>query len=316
MTVLITGGFGYLGGRIAVAMAADLGVSVRLGSRQLRFPDWLPQAEGVVCDLHNMASLLAAMKGVQVVVHLAAMNEKDCLAEPREAVRVNTLGTLMAIQAAVTAGVERFIYFSTAHVYGTPLAGNFTEQTIPRPRHPYAITHHAAEDFVLAAHDQRQLVGIVVRLSNGFGAPTHQGVDSWTLLVNDLCRQATQTGKMVLRSSGMQQRDFIPITDICCAVKHLIELSRRKCGDGLFNLGGGASLSVWQMTQRIAMRCQAVLGFTPEIIRLGPASDEKNQDLNYRIDKLKKTGFNQMGDMDAEIDATLLFCRDAFGGMA
>jgi len=73
---------------------------------------------------------------------------------------------------------------------------------VPRPVHPYAITHHAAEDFVLAAHDEKRLMGYVIRLSNGFGAPAHAGVDRWTLLVNDLCRQAVQTRQLILRSAG------------------------------------------------------------------------------------------------------------------
>lgn len=307
--VLVTGGFGYLGGRIAVEMAHDASYTVRLGSRKKQpAPAWLPDAETVAMDMLEPASLAASMRDVQAVVHLAAMNENECVADPGKAILVNTLGTLNVLQAAINAGAERFIYFSTAHVYGAPLVGHITEKTLPRPIHPYAITHRAAEDFVLAAHDQNKITGIMVRLSNAFGAPTHPDVDRWTLLVNDLCRQAVQTRKMVLRSSGLQRRDFITLEDVGLAVGHLLGLSREQCSDGLFNLGGDASLSVLEMTQWIAARCEVVLGFSPEVLRPDPGSSEMVLMLNYCIDKLRQTGFRLRGTGDAEIDKTLSLC--------
>ncbi|OGQ99692.1 MAG: hypothetical protein A2505_09495 [Deltaproteobacteria bacterium RIFOXYD12_FULL_55_16] len=312
--VLITGGYGYLGGRIAVELMNAPGWAVRLGSRKAQaVPSWLPQAEMVAMDVLAPGSLPAAMAGVEAVVHLAAMNENECVADPGRAVLVNTLGTFKVLQSAIEAGVRQFIYFSTAHVYGAPLVGAISEQTLPRPIHPYAITHHAAEDFVLAAHDQKKIAGIVLRLSNGFGAPAHPDVDRWTLLVNDLCRQAVQTRKLVLRSSGLQQRDFITLTDVGRAVRHLLGLSQTDCGDGLFNLGGDNSISVWDMAQKISRRCQLTLGYLPGIERPAPRSDEQLDSLSYHSGKLQKTGFMLQGKLDEEIDRTLLLCAQAWG---
>lgn len=311
--ILITGGFGYLGGRIAVALTHEPGVTVRLGSRKTKStPDWLPEAEAVTMDLLAPFSLSPVMRDIDTVVHLAAMDENECMADPRKAALVNTLGTLNVLQAAVDAGVERFIYFSTAHVYGAPLVGLLTEATLPRPIHPYAITHHAAEDFVLAAHDEKKIIGIVVRLSNGFGAPTHPDVDRWTLLANDLCRQAVQTRKMVLRSAGLQQRDFITLEDVGRAVAHLLGLTREESGNGLFNLGGENALSVWEMTQRIAERCKLVLGHRPEIVRPEATLDEKSPSLRYSCEKIRRTGFHLKGVAEQEIDQTLIFCSQAW----
>lgn len=312
--VLISGGFGYVGGRVAVELASNREWAVRLSSRKVQAaPSWLPQAETVSMDVLERDSLLAAMVDVHAVVHLAAMNENECVADPGRAVMINTLGVYNALQAAISAGAKRFIYFSTAHVYAAPLVGNITEQTLPRPTHPYAITHHAAEDFVLAAHDQKKITGIVVRLSNGFGAPTHPEVDRWTLLVNDLCRQAVSERKLVLRSSGLQQRDFITLQDVGRAVGHLLELGRPECGDGLFNLGGDNSISVWEMTKRIARRCQSTLGFLPSIERPAPSSDERVDELQFNSEKLQKTGFALSGNLDEEIDRTLLICDRVWG---
>ena len=110
--------------------------------------------------------------------------------------------------------VERFIYFSTAHIYGAPLEGTITEKSLPSPVHPYAITHRAAEDYVIAAAKQKRIQGTVLRLSNSFGAPVSPHVNRWTLLANDLCRQAVEKGTITLRSNGCQYRDFICLTDV------------------------------------------------------------------------------------------------------
>ncbi len=312
--VLITGGFGYVGGRVAVELAKNAGWTVCLASRKKQAaPDWLPEAETVALDMQDAQSLSAAMAGADCVIHLAAMNENDCVVDPGKAITVNTVGTFNVLQAAIGSSVERFIYFSTAHVYAAPLVGHIDEKKIPRPTHPYAYTHHAAEDYVLAAHDQKKITGIVVRLSNGYGAPTHSDVDRWTLLVNDLCRQAVTNRKMVLRSSGLQRRDFVTLQDVGRGVGHLLGLDREKCGDGLFNLGGDNALSVWEMTQRIALRCQATLGYLPALERPEPRADELADDLDFDSGKLRKTGFVLQGDLDQEIDATLLICDKVWG---
>ena len=310
--VLVTGGFGYLGGRIAVELVRDPKFIVRLGSRKNQpVPQWLPKAEIVKLDVLDLDSLQKAMADVQAVVHLAAMNESECLVDPGKAILINTLGTWNVLQAAIKSQVERFIYFSTAHVYGAPLVGHISENTLPRPIHPYAITHHAAEDHVLAAHDQKKIIGIVLRLSNGFGAPIHTNIDRWTLLVNDLCCQLVQTGQMVLKSSGLQQRDFIPLEDVARAVRYFLRLTRVQCEDGLFNLGAGLSLSVWEMAQRIKNRCQSILGFSPLIICAKPSKSEaEGTELVYSIGKLKKSGFLLNGNLDVEVDNLLRLCRN------
>jgi UDP-glucose 4-epimerase len=308
-TVLITGGFGYLGGRIAVSVAHEARWKVRLTSRHCPSPPvWLSKSETVSLDLLRPETVEPAMRGVKAIVHLAALNESESLADPQKALLVNTLGSLHLLEAAIRAGVERFIYFSTAHVYGSPLTGHITEHSIPRPIHPYAITHHSAEEFVLAAQEKGSLLGIVIRLSNGFGAPTHAGVNCWMLLINDLCMQAVRDKKLVLRSSGSQQRDFVTLHDVGGVVCHFLELPHTDCADGLFNMGGECSMTAWVMAQRIIKCCREILGYEPEVVRPEPSSNEVELDLRYDISKLKKTGFLLSGNMDEEIRQTLKMC--------
>lgn len=312
MRILITGGLGYVGGRIARSLDRSAGHFLRIATRRsgMERPTWLKSGEVVRLDLDRREDLRERCTAVDGVVHLAALNEIESADGPERALLVNSLGTLRLLEAAVAANVRRFIYFSTAHVYGAPLRGAITEKTVPRPSHPYAITHRAAEDWVLGAHDRRQIEGVVLRLSNSYGAPASPDVNRWTLVVNDLCRQAMATRKMVLRSSGLPQRDFIAMSDVCRAVQHVLSLDRGQLDDGLFNLGGECALSVIDMANRIADRCSVKFGFRPEIIRPEAMSNEKPDPIDYRIDKLKATGFAVRGDMDLEIDETLQLCHE------
>lgn len=312
--ILVTGGYGYVGGRVAQALAVQPGVELRLGSRsQQQRPAWLPTALPVLTSWQDHVALAQACVGVDTVVHLAAMNEIEAAQDPAGALEVNGVATARLMEAAKAAQVSRFIYFSTAHVYGAPLAGRIGESVCPRPVHPYATSHRAAEDVVLAAHAAGAMAGVVVRLSNSFGAPAHPGVNRWTLLVNDLCRQAAMTGRLVLKSSGLQRRDFITLADVGRAVVHLERLPQDSLGDGIFNVGGAWAPSVMEMAEFVAERCVAVLGFRPQIVRPEPVDDEAAQPLDYSIDRLIGSGFALQGGREAEIDATLLLCRRAFG---
>ena len=313
--VLITGGLGYVGGRIAEYLSRDNNLHLSIGTRRDKIvvPDWIENGGVVQMELESKESLESACEGVKYVIHLAGLNEIDSASDPERALAINGNGTLRLLRAAERAGVERFIYFSTAHVYGKPLEGRITEKTVPRPVHPYAISHRVAEDLVLAAHDSGSLTGIVLRLSNSFGSPNSSYANRWTLIVNDLCRQAVEKRKLTLHSSGLQQRDFITLEDVGRAVVHFLELEKVKCGDGLFNLGGEYSIRIVDLAELVASRCSDVLGFSPAIRRAKSTGEEVSKNLEYSIDKAKATGLVIIGNTNEEIDSTLYFCRHAFG---
>lgn len=313
MRVLVTGGFGYLGGRISKYLVSQNNYQIILGSRQKTgIPPWLPRVEVVRLqwdlpgNLHNICS------GVDAVVHTAGMNAQDCAADPTGAFEVNAIATGRLVDAAINSGVKRFIYFSTARVYCSPLAGVLTEETCPVSLHPYATSHRAAEDLLRAAHQSGEVEGVVIRLSNAFGAPAHKDAKCWRLLVNDLCRQAVTNKKLVLHTSGLQRRDFIPLTDVCRAIKHLLHLSEQELGRGVFNVGGMWSPSIWEMACLVQSRCKVLLGFEPNIVRPSPQSGEVTNELDYRVDMLTKTGFQLDSDRAEEIDKLLKFCEAEF----
>jgi UDP-glucose 4-epimerase len=147
--VLITGGFGFVGGRLATYLAQK-GHHVILGSRITSIsPAWLPHAEVIQIDWDDEVALEHICSQVDVVIHAAGMNTQDSTADPIAALAFNGLATARLVTAACWKGVQQFIYLSTAHVYANPLVGVITEESCPRNLHPYATSHLAGEQEVL-----------------------------------------------------------------------------------------------------------------------------------------------------------------------
>lgn len=310
MRVLITGGFGYLGGRLALCFANHPKYETVLGSRQKRTaPLWLPKAEVVQTEWDSPDRLQQICDSVEVIVHSAGMNAQDCSSDPVAALQFNGVATARLLQAAIRAGVKRFIYLSTAHVYGSPLRGIITEETCPASLHPYATSHRAGEDVIGAASLAGEIEGIVIRLSNSYGVPACKNANCWMLLVNDLCRQVVLTRRIVLRSSGLQRRDFVPLADVSRAMVHFVEMPTKDHARDLFNLGGGFALSVREMASLIQERCEFVFGFKPECVCPEPKPDEVSDKLDFRIDALQESGFRPGADRTGEIDRMLEFCK-------
>ncbi|MCG8995481.1 NAD-dependent epimerase/dehydratase [Laribacter hongkongensis] len=311
MRVLVAGGFGFVGGRVAQALASA-GHTVVLGTRQTRpHSDWL-QAGIVQClDWENPSQLCQACHGVAAIVHAAGMNAADCAADAAAALHVNGVYSARLVQAAIDAGVARFFYFSTAHVYASPLAGNIDEQTCPRNMHPYATSHLAGEHALLHALQRGALHGSVLRLSNGFGRPAQAAADCWGLLANELCRQAVVQRKLVLRSGGAQLRDFIPLSAVCADVQSLLRCPADQLPP-ILNMVSAEAISVAGMASLIQQRCALTLGYTPPLEYgqgIEPSPSLRMNSLHAQHLQLARPV-----DLASELDELLAFCCTQYEG--
>lgn len=313
MRVLVTGGSGYIGGRLREFLATCEGYCVISASRSVNHLDGNAVNMAVI-DWLSDGSLRTCCSGMDAIVHLAAMNADDCAANPVAALEFNAVATARLLQAAVHAGVRRFLYLSTAHVYGSPLTGTISEARCANPRHPYATSHRAAEDVVMSASDQGQIEGLVMRLSNAFGRPVSPNANCWTLLFNDLCKQVATGRPLQLRTSGLQRRDFITMLDACRAIRHLLELPWDYAGARIFNVGGAWSPTVIEAAALVAERYELLTGNRVEIRRPRPVKRERAKGLTYDIGALTSTGFMLSGNPVAELDDLLTFSQREFGG--
>jgi len=314
MRILIVGGSGFIGSRLA-AYFSKVGHQITLSGRNLSTPpDWLSHANVLRIEWGDDVSLQRSCDGVDVIIHAAGMNAQDCAANPVAALAFNGLATARLVAAASRAKVKRFIYFSTAHVYAAPLIGNLNERSYPKNIHPYASSHLAGENAVLGANNRGEIEGVVIRLSNAFGVPAHEHINCWKLLINDLCKQAIQFNKCTLNTNGLEERDFISLTEVSRIVECLLKANINHNEGTIFNLGTGESKTVLTMAKIIQRRCAEILGFEPELKYKNEGVVERLPSLTYGVEHLSTLGIKVSTLPDIpEIDGLLYFCQSTFG---
>lgn len=309
MNYLITGGAGYLGSRLVFHLAENNPASKVFYTHHRKLENNLFSAFSNVhfrkLDLENTDDYNGLCKEVDTVIHLAFPNELVCKSDTELSIKNGVTGTYRLLEQAKNEGAKNFLFISTAHVYGK-LNGRISEDTLPTPHHPYAIIKRAAEDFALSFQNPDFRVA-VFRLSNGFGYPVHPNINRWSLLSNDLCRQAITHNTLTLNSGGTQQRDFISFTDVVRAISFFCN-KEGLIANGIFNLGSGRSFTIFEFAQLVAKEAALMTGKDIPVLIKGKKEDSEAEVLIYENQKLRNLGFEFENNFDEEIRQTLNFC--------
>lgn len=303
LSVVVTGAAGYVGGRLVATLRAR-GWDVRAVVRTRVAWLGVPQFEADLCR----DPLGPLLEGATSVVHLASPDEVAATADPEGALAAAAGAARRLAEAATAAGVRRFVQLSTVHVYGAALAPGATvdETTPPAPRHPYAIAHLAAEH----AAATRGPGVVVVRLANAVGAPAHPSVTRWTLVANDLCRQAVTTGRLVLRTPGVQWRDFVTMADACRMLAAVADPASVPAGT--YNVASGEPRTVRELASIVREVAADLLGRRPALEAPEPPGDAPAPS-RVSAALLGAHGLRAEGDLREAVAETLRFCAEAFG---
>jgi len=308
MKILVVGGLGYIGGRLAHFLKEHRGdARIYLSSTRKEYPAWTKDFPVKFLDLTRGDSIEKCVYDVapDVVIHLGAMPQFECLENPQKALDVNARGTARLLEIAGTRGVKQFIYFSTFQVYGK-LVGTISEKNPWDPQNPYAQSKLEAENFIRAYDDSKGMRTLILRLSNAYGFPMDEDVNVWHLVFNAFCKQCLENQEIKIRSN--QYRDFIAMNDVLRAVDYFLFGAPDQWQDGVFNLGGDRCWSVLEVARRVAKSYEEIYGGGP--IPVGdPLENPEVEEFTYSIDKLKSTGFCLKENMDEEIVGTLKVCE-------
>ncbi len=311
MNILITGGLGYIGGRLTEYLMNQNGHNVTVTTifDNNVIPDSIKGVKVRKVDVLDKPMMIQVCAGIDYIIHLAALNEIMSTKKPHDALRITVEGTLNALEAAVEQKVKKFMYFSTFHVYGPNKGTRITEELLPNPIHHYSTTHYMSELYVNQFRQTNNLETVIIRLSNSFGAPLTTDVDRWSLVVNDLCYQAVKDGQLKLNSSGEQHRDFIPLCDVLQAVDILINTPYAKLGNGVVNVGAGYSISILDMCKKIQQIYSNYHKKNLPIIIPPGAPKQDSTPVYYDISKLKNLGYKSSNCFETEILDTLKLCE-------
>jgi UDP-glucose 4-epimerase len=305
----MTGGLGFIGERIAADLASEgLKVKVATSRKNARLPPELAACELVTIDLSCMKNLVSICEGVSTIIHLAGTNAISSANDPENALMVNGLGTLNLLNAAKTCSIKQFIYFSTIHIYGSPLSGEINEKKLPQPLSSYAITNRLAEDYTLAFGKSDNLDVTVLWLSNVVGLPLSFNSDGWKLVANDFCKQAIVSRSIIINSSGEQQRNFLSMPSLIEIVSRFIESGPEVKWGKIFDVGGD-TVTIVGLAKLISERCIKLFGYTIKI-KTGSMSEDPAS-FNFEAKEIKQLGFREYLLIN-EIDKVLVYCNSNF----
>ncbi len=308
MKVLITGGFGYVGGRLARHLASS-GHEVFIGSRTFKSkPSWLVKGSVIVMDWGDDRSLLNACENIDVIVHAAGMNAKECSENPELALQVNGAATESLVRAASKQSVCRFIYISSAHVYTADLSGVISEESSITNMHPYATSQVAGEQATINGHSNIAMQTVVVRLSNAIGAPLTKDVNCWMLVVNDLCKQAALERKMEIHGIPDTMRNFVTLGDTCSGIEHIINYKGVFESSLICNLGG-RTYTLMEMASEIRNIYLEDKDITVPIIISSQASLMGGDYFDFQSLVLQKLGYCLSNNYRQELTTLINFCE-------
>ncbi len=261
MTVLVTGGAGYIGSHAVFALI-DAGYDVVVldnlstGHRPL-VSEHATFVEGNVADQPLVARVLADYNITQVLHFAGSVIVEESVRNPEKYFTNNTEASKKLIDVCVSHGVANFIFSSTAAVYGNVSSSRVSEKTSPQPVTPYAESKFRTENYLHEATKDSQMRVTILRYFNVAGADpdgrTGQVVEGATHLIKVACEVATGKrhtmtifGTDYDTPDGTAIRDFIHVSDLVdMHLRVLTEMrSHDRYANAVFNCGYGQGTSV------------------------------------------------------------------------
>lgn len=198
-------------------------------------------------DILQTDILNAAMKGVDGVVHLAALWLLQCYEFPRAAFDVNIRGTFNALEACVASNVKRLVYSSSASVYGDAVEEPMTEGHPYKNWTFYGATKIAGEQMFRAYHKRYGLKGVGLRYMNVYG-PRQDYKGTYIAVMMKILDKIDKGLAPIVYGDGSQAYDFIYVGDAAranvCALKSDVPF-------GFYNVGRGIKTSIKELTELI-----------------------------------------------------------------
>jgi UDP-glucose 4-epimerase len=146
-------------------------------------------------------------------------------------------------------------------------------------------------------------------LTNCVGAPADPDVERWTLVANDLCRQAVVDHRIVLRTSGIQHRDFVDLGDACRVIEKATAPSVVPLGT--FNLGSGEPMTVRALADCVQREAEKATDVRPPI-EAPPPEGPATAPAVIDIGRLRALGLAPTTPIEESVRETVAFCREHY----
>ncbi len=309
--ILLTGATGHVGGRLFQHLSQE-GIpivrGVALSSRPA--PIWAGSHELCFGDLGLESFRAQVLEEVDVVVHLASRGFSATNQPTGDQLAEEHANTMALAHDAVRANVSRFVFLSSIHVYGKALVGKVDDTTKSQPISEYGASRLRIEEDLARLANETGLEVVVVRMSNSFGVPAFPRVETWDLLLHDLCRQAIQSDSLALRSDPRTSRDVIALRDAVVVLSQIIQSP--SLPTGMYLLASGQTSTLLDLANSVRQLANEILGRVLTIETTDRVTEIPSS-FHFDCTKLRSVGITIPQHRDDEIRDLLSDAQREFG---
>jgi len=282
MKVLLTGAGGYVGSEILLELLAARHEITAVTRTPAALSGAIAGRDDVRELMHDLREPLALpADDFDLVIHAAGANDVASR-DPSSALLLTALTTRHVAEFTSRQRRPRLLYVSTFQVYGRD-DGAVDEATPCRPVNDYALTHLFAEQWVEQYGRTHGLAWVNARPANIAGMPRTGRMDRWTLVPGCFCRSALQEQRIIVRSIGLQQRDFLPVANVARRLVDIATDFDTYAGSPV-NVCSGAALGVGDVARLAAERFRALTGRDCDLRFEPPAGASRDTPPRLAID--------------------------------
>lgn len=236
MTILVTGGAGFIGSNLLhhlVNTAHDEIICIdklTYASNWHNIPDSVKFYTTDIVDEHNCNFIFKKHKP-KTIFHLAAESHVDnSIKDCSQFIHTNINGTVNLLKLSLKYEVDKFMHISTDEVYGTVEEDSFTEKSNYNPRNPYSASKASSDHFVNAFQNTYGLPAIITNCSNNYGPRQYK-----EKLIPQTISNLMEGKRVPIYGDGNQIRDWLYVQDHCEA---LVEIWKHGKVGQKYNIGG------------------------------------------------------------------------------
>ena len=252
---LVTGGAGFIGSNI-VSELLRRGERVRVldnfstGKRDNLWP-FGEKIELVEGDVRSYHLVREAVDGVDFILHQAALpSVPRSVKDPITSNEVNVTGTINVLDAAKECGVKRVVFASSSSIYGDLEALPKTEDMLPKPLSPYAVSKLAGEKYCQVFTRLYGLDTVALRYFNVFG-PNQDPTSQYSAVIPKFITLIKNDKSPTIYGDGEQSRDFTFVENVVAANLMACEQKAEEISGEVFNIACGRRITVNMLVESI-----------------------------------------------------------------
>lgn len=250
--ILVTGGAGFIGSHLVdrlIAEGSEVTVLDNFDTGKLHNVSGHKNLRIVKGDIRDYALIRRTVEDVDAVFHEAALvSTVLSVQDPLAANEINVTGTLNLLKASSDLGVKRFIYASSAAVYGNTSVPRKKEDMPLDPASPYGMSKLAAEKYAKIFYELYGLETVSMRYFNVYG-PRQRFDEKWAYggVISIFLERLLKNMPLVVHGDGEQTRDFVYVKDVVEA--NMLVLKTSGAAGEVFNIGTGKRITVNKVAQ-------------------------------------------------------------------